>query len=182
MTLSRITLATCLLLAGGAAVAQHGMHGGHAGSHTHPASPYAGEQARDIKALSPQEQQGWTNGQGMGLARAAELNGYPGPMHVLELADRLQLSDSQAAATRTLRAQHLAEVRSLGTQLVDAERQLDTLFRDKRATADDVQRHTEAIALLQARIRASHLQAHLQQTALLEPAQVERYNVLRGYR
>ena len=33
-------------------------------------------------------------GRGMGLALAAELNGYPGPAHVLELADKLDLARS----------------------------------------------------------------------------------------
>ena len=58
-------------------------------------SPYAGQQARDIKALSPDEIQGYLTGQGMGLAKAAELNGYPGPLHVLELAAELKLTEEQ---------------------------------------------------------------------------------------
>ena len=37
-------------------------------------------------------------GRGMGLALAAELNGYPGPSHVLELADKLKLSAEDKAA------------------------------------------------------------------------------------
>jgi hypothetical protein len=32
----------------------------------------------------------------MGLALAAELNGYPGPIHVLELGDQLNLSSVQS--------------------------------------------------------------------------------------
>ena len=43
------------------------------------AAPYAGEAGRDIKALSPQDVDAYLNGQGMGLAKAAELNGYAGP-------------------------------------------------------------------------------------------------------
>jgi hypothetical protein len=52
----------------------------------HPLSPYAGQQTRAIKALSPEDLAGLLNGEGMGMAKAAELNGYPGPVHVLELA------------------------------------------------------------------------------------------------
>jgi hypothetical protein len=55
-------------------------------------SPYAGEQARDIKALSDQDIKELQSGHGKGLAKAAELNGYPGPAHVLELADELKLT------------------------------------------------------------------------------------------
>ena len=52
----------------------------------HPLSPYAGQQTRAIKALSPEDLAGLLNGEGRGMAKAAELNGYPGPVHVLELA------------------------------------------------------------------------------------------------
>jgi hypothetical protein len=34
-------------------------------------------------------------GEGMGMAKAAELNGYPGPTHVLTLAKELALTESQ---------------------------------------------------------------------------------------
>ncbi len=55
-------------------------------------TPYAGMQTRPIKALSEQQMADLSAGRGMGLALAAELNGYPGPVHVLELADKLNLS------------------------------------------------------------------------------------------
>ena len=58
-----------------------GMHGPSSAGHAH-----AGEQQREIKALSGQDIQAYENGQGHGFAKAAELNGYPGPMHTLELA------------------------------------------------------------------------------------------------
>src|SRR6266436_10279692 len=60
-------------------------------------TPYAGMQVRPIKALSEQQVADLTAGRGMGLALAAELNGYPGPSHVLELADKLDLSADQRA-------------------------------------------------------------------------------------
>src|SRR5262245_36186825 len=81
------------LLAGPSAVAQHGPHA---------ATPYAGLQDRQIKALSDQQIADLRAGRGMGLALAAELNGYPGPLHVLELADALQLSEPQRTETKRL--------------------------------------------------------------------------------
>ena len=42
-------------------------------------SPYAGQESREIKSLSPAEVDGYLAGAGMGFAKAAELNGYPGP-------------------------------------------------------------------------------------------------------
>ena len=58
-------------------------------------TPYAGMQSRPIKALSDQQVSDLRAGRGMGLALAAELNGYPGPSHVLEFADQLELSAEQ---------------------------------------------------------------------------------------
>ncbi len=177
-----------LLFAALPATAQHhgaGAHhgGGHAMPHAHgaPASPYAGEQKRTIKALSEQEQRGWLEGQGMGLARAAELNGYPGPMHTLELADALRLSPEQASATRALMQQHKAEAQALGARLVDAERRLDAAFREQKIDESQVERLTAEIAQLQGSIRASHLRTHLAQRRLLSADQVAAYNRLRGY-
>src|SRR4051794_16460011 len=43
------------------------------------ASPYAGQQARSIKALSEDDVASLRNGDGMSMAKAAELNSYPGP-------------------------------------------------------------------------------------------------------
>jgi Spy/CpxP family protein refolding chaperone len=175
-----LALATALLAVLPAFAHDEHHHGD--GAAAAPALPtYAGQQTREIKALSPQEQRGWLEGEGMGLARAAELNGYPGPSHVLELGQTLHLTPEQAAASRELMKRHKAEVRRLGAELVEAERQLDVSFRENRADEADVARLTGTIAQLQGRIRASHLQTHLAQKALLTPEQVQLYAGMRGY-
>lgn len=176
MTSRRAIVLATFLASSLPAAAQH-----HGAAHAPAPSPYAGEERREIKALSDQEQRGWLEGQGMGLARAAELNGYPGPMHTLELADSLHLSAEQRAATRELMQRHKAEARALGAQLVDAERRLDAAFRTRQASAAEVERMTDEIGRLQAGIRASHLRTHLAQAALLSTDQVSAYNRLRGY-
>jgi hypothetical protein len=61
----------------------------------HAATPYAGQQTRTIKALSPEDIAGLLEGEGMGMAKAAELNDYPDPVHVLALARELDLTASQ---------------------------------------------------------------------------------------
>ncbi len=168
-------------LAGAAAFAQHASH--PAGGHAHaPSAPYAGEQAREIKALSAAEQSAWLQGEGAGLAKAAELNSFPGPMHVLQHATELRLSPLQQHKTRELMERHKQEVRALGAELVAAERRLDDLFRTRQATASAVRELALQIGNLQARIRASHLVTHLEQTQLLQPGQVAQYDRLRGYR
>jgi Spy/CpxP family protein refolding chaperone len=144
-------------------------------------SPYAGEQSRDIKSLSSSEIQALHQGAGMGYAKAAELNGYPGPMHVLELARPLQLSTEQRQASEQLMAQHKATARTLGNKLVDAERALDTAFVQKQIDAQRITELTQRIGQLQATLRAEHLQTHLAQTALLNPQQIASYQSLRGY-
>jgi hypothetical protein len=178
-------LATLALLAAAEVSADTSAHHpAHAPSGTAQAlaSPYAGDQARAIKALSGPEQRAWLEGQGMGLAKAAELNGYPGPMHVLEHAAALGLSAPQQQQSRELMIRHKAEVRALGAEVVEAERVLDALFRARRAMPAEVSRQSQQIASLQARIRAAHLNTHLEQSALLRPEQIAAYDRLRGYR
>ena len=45
--------------------------------------------AQPLKGLSIEEVDQYLSGAGMGFAKAAELNHFPGPMHVLELGERL---------------------------------------------------------------------------------------------
>lgn len=173
-------LVLALACLGPPAAAQH--HGHSPAASQAPPAGYAGQEAREIKALSDEEQRAWLEGQGAGLARAAELNSYPGPMHVLEHADRLGLSATQHEQTRALMGRHKAEVRLLGAELVAAERRLDELFRSRQATQAAVALQTQQIGSLAARIRAAHLNTHLEQTALLRPEQIVAYDRLRGYR
>lgn len=149
--------------------------------HAHQASPYTGLQEREIKALSKEDTHKLLQGQGMSLALAAELNGYPGPLHVLELGDGLKLTPAQRAQTQALMDEHKAQARDLGKQLVEAERALDQSFAHGRATEEEVARHTRAIGVLQGALRDAHLQTHLKQAALLTREQIAAYQRLRGY-
>ena len=144
-------------------------------------SPYAGEQSRAIKSLSEAEIDALATGAGAGLAKAAELNGYPGPTHVLELADRLRLDERQRDATRRLLDGHKTKARRLGAELLAAETDLDGLFARRQADAGQVEQATQRVGALQAQLRAEHLNTHLLQTKLLSDEQVRRYAVLRGY-
>lgn len=144
-------------------------------------SPYAGEQARTIKSLSDQEQRSLLAGEGAGLARAAELNGYPGPAHVLEHADALALSPAQRASTQALHDAHKARASRLGQSLVEAERALDTAFASRQVDAQRLHRLMAEIGARQAAVREEHLRTHLEQAELLTASQVRQYGVLRGY-
>ena len=155
---------------------------GCAGREAQPsAQPYAGLQARPIKALPPERVADLRAGRGAGYALAAELNRYPGPTHVLELKDRLGLTAEQERATRDVFTAMQREAQTLGEQLVELEAQLDAAFAGGKATAAEVGRLTEAIAAVEGRLRAVHLAAHLEQRSLLTEAQVALYDTLRGY-
>lgn len=144
-------------------------------------SPYAGEQHRDIKALSPRDVQDLLAGRGMGLAKSAELNRYPGPAHVLELSDRLGLSPEQKARTKSLFNSMEARARALGKALVEREAELDRLFASRRISRATLESSLAEISKLQGELRRVHLEAHLAQTDLLTPEQVASYVELRGY-
>jgi Spy/CpxP family protein refolding chaperone len=150
-------------------------------AHATTPSPYAGQQAREIKALSSAEQADLLAGKGMGLAKAAELNGYPGPAHVLELAADLELTAEQRSRTQAVWQAMDARARALGQQVVDAERELDALFASNEVTRERLASQVERIGALQAQLRAAHLEAHLEQVRILTPEQTRRYAALRGY-
>jgi Spy/CpxP family protein refolding chaperone len=145
------------------------------------ASPYVGQTTRSIKALSDQEVAEYLSGKGMGLARAAELNGYPGPSHVLELADQLHLSPAQRARTEAIFERMQTAAMDAGRRLVDEERKLDELFASKAISPVLLRQAMNSIASLQSDVREIHLKAHLEQMEVLNADQVERYWHLRGY-
>lgn len=148
-------------------------HAGH--------SEHAGKEAREIRALSEQDVAALLGGEGAGYALAAELNRYPGPRHVLDLGDALSLTASQAEAITEIFAAMNARARVLGQRLVDAERELDRAFRERSITAEELKAATESLGRVEGELRYAHLEAHLKTTALLTPAQVERYDRERGY-
>jgi Spy/CpxP family protein refolding chaperone len=144
-------------------------------------SPYIGQETRDIKALAPEDVDAYLSGKGMGLAKAAELNGYPGPAHVLAMSDELQLSPSQKQRTEALFSAMEAKAIALGHALIAQERELDEQFASKRITQESLAALLRGIGELQAQVRGAHLQAHLAQLAILTPSQVAKYQELRGY-
>ena len=117
----KLSITAIMIIAlGGVAAAQH-QHGN---------APYAGMQQRAIKALSEQQIADLRAGRGMGLALAAELNGYPGPLHVLELADQLQLSVDQRRRVGELIEVMKADAVPVGEELIEHEKELDQAFAD----------------------------------------------------
>jgi Spy/CpxP family protein refolding chaperone len=147
----------------------------------HTESPYVGQETREIKALSPQEIDDYLNGRGLGYAKAAELNHSPGPRHVLELAHKLALTPEQTRQTQAIFETMNAQAVALGEQLVEKEKALDRQFANGSIDAVSLHALLSEIGVLQAKIRYTHLVAHLEQKALLTQPQVQLYDQLRGY-
>lgn len=174
MKIRQLSFAAAFCLLPTAALAQgHDAHAGH--------SQHAGKEARAIKALDDAEVRDYLAGAGMGYALAAELNGYPGPLHVLELATELGLTAEQRAATQGVFDRMKERATSLGEEIVALEQQLDQRFAHRHIDAAVLGDLTARIATLQGRLRAVHLAAHLETTALLSAEQITLYPKLRGY-
>lgn len=144
-------------------------------------APYSGQQNRAVKAYSDEEVVALLNGDGMGMAKSAELNGYPGPAHVLALADELKLGSQQRQQVQAIFDRMKAAAKLLGAELVERERRLDGLFASGAITPEGLSAATVEIAELQGRLRTVHLSAHVETRVLLNPSQNARYEQLRGY-
>jgi Spy/CpxP family protein refolding chaperone len=145
------------------------------------AQPYSGMQSRPIKSLSEQQMADLKAGRGMGLALAAELNGYPGPSHLIELSDQLGLTSIQLSNLKGMFDAMRAETIPIGEELVAQEEELDRLFAENVISEQQLKAATESIGETQARLRNAHLRYHLRTRALLQPSQIRRYAELRGY-
>ncbi|KZD21196.1 hypothetical protein [Tardiphaga robiniae] len=142
---------------------------------------YSGMQKRSIKALSDREVADLNAGRGMGLALAAELNGYPGPSHVLELADKLELTSDQRGGIKALFDRMKSEALPLGSNLIQQELELDRQFSSRTVTLESLAVSTASISATQGALRETHLKYHLSTAALLTGDQMTRYAQLRGY-
>jgi hypothetical protein len=144
-------------------------------------SPYLGQEKRAIKALSDQETADILAGKGVGLARSAELNHYPGPLHVVQLKEQLALNPVQTEEVQAIFNRMSGDARVLGKEWIDRERVLESGFAQHAITADQISVQTMAIGNVQGRLRDVHLTAHLKTKAVLTPEQIAKYDALRGY-
>lgn len=173
MRTTSLALALALVAAPLTATAQHGGHG----------SPYREQHQAGTRGLSSAEADDLVAGRGMGLARAAELNGYPGPRHVLDAAREgaLALTPEQRAGVQAVFDAMEREAKRLGARVLAEERALETAFRGGAITETELGERVNRLASMQGELRQVHLRAHLATRALLTDAQVARYDELRGY-
>jgi Spy/CpxP family protein refolding chaperone len=118
-------------------------------------------------------------GRGFGLAFAADQNGYPGPMHVLELKDRLALTPEQESRMQALMDGMFAQARPAGARLLDAETRLRALFAEGRADEAKVRALVVEVEKLRSEVRLVHLLTHLRTRDLLTGEQRAAYQAAR---
>jgi hypothetical protein len=147
-------------------------------------SPYAGQELRDIKSLSDDDIQSLQNGTGEafgGMAKLAELNGYPGPRHVLDMASELQLTDGQRREIELIYQNMSDKAKSIGEAIIDIEQDMNGAFANKTITQENLKLMLDKSADLYAQLRFVHLSAHLDTIQMLTIEQVQMYNTMRGY-
>jgi len=89
-----------------------------AAQHEHQESPYAGMEHSQIPSLTPQELLNLRNAAGMGFAKPAELNRYPGPRHVLELEEAIGLTNDQRDEIRDIESVMRERALQLGEAII----------------------------------------------------------------
>ena len=162
-------------------LAQHSHHGSHSPSPSPAGSPYAEFRTRTIKTLSAQQIDDLRAGRGMGLALAAELNSYPGPMHVLEHEQALGLTAGQKTSLNALMVSMRADAIKAGQAMIESESALDRLFADGKANNDALNSAVFRAAQAAGEVRLVHLRTHILVKKDLTPEQITTYNRLRGY-
>jgi len=145
------------------------------------AGPAAGGEAQAISSLTAADVAEITAGGGWGLARPAEINGYPGPRHVLDLDRELALDDRQKAAVAAVFARMNGEARRVGAAYIEAERALDHAFQSGAVDGDVLAKRLGEAGRLRDRLRQIHLAAHLETAPILTPEQRHLYQRLRGH-
>ncbi len=144
-------------------------------------SPYRELLDSELRGMDDKTIEDYLTGKGLGLALPAELNGYPGPRHVMDLASDLELTSEQEADIQALFAKMEPQAIALGEEILAAEAALEEAFRTKTIDETGLAAQLQAIAALDAQLRFVHLSTHLATIKILSPHQVTRYNALRGY-
>ena len=144
-------------------------------------SRYVGQEHRKIKSLSPDDIKELKKGGGWGLARVAELNGFPGPAHILEMGEKINLTHEQKTKIQKIYNAMKLEAVALGEQLIHLEQELNSGFSSSTINQTSLEKSVQKIENVRAKLRLVHLSTHLQTPNILTNEQITLYNKLRGY-
>lgn len=151
-----------------------------ASEHSHK-SKYVGEEKREIKSLSESDIEELENGKGWGFAKAAELNGVPGPIHLLEMKKEIRLSNEQIQKIEDIYQKMKKQAIPLGLELIELERRLNNHFANRTITDNLLHKLLGEIVQVRKKLRYAHLSVHLKTPDILAFEQITLYNKLRGY-
>ncbi len=171
---TKIALFTCILVS----IMGHYIFAASPASYQ---SEYVGQEMREIKSLSEEDIKELEAGKGWGLAKAAELNGFPGPIHLLEMKHEIKLTKTQTEKIEELYNEMNERAIPLGKKLIEAERSLNRAFAKREIDEKILLELLDNIARIRNELRYVHLSAHLETPPILSLEQIKLYNKLRGY-
>ena len=144
-------------------------------------SKYIGQEKRDIKSLSKEDIKELKAGAGWGMAKAAELNGLPGPKHILEMSKEIELTAEQEKMVIAVYNDMNKKAVRLGNKLIEYEEELNNRFVERNIDEKILDELLEKISETYKSLRFVHLSAHLKTPTILTESQIKKYNKLRGY-
>jgi len=144
-------------------------------------SKYIGQEKREIKTFSNEDINELRTGEGWGLAKAAELNGFPGPKHVLDMKKEIGLTAEQEKMIIALFWDMKERAITLGNKLIKHEKELNDRFAERNINEKVLEEVLIKISETYKSIRYVHLFAHLQTSDILTEDQIRKYIELRGY-
>ena len=118
-------------------------------------------------------------GRGFGMAFVADQQGYPGPMHVLELKETLGLTAEQEARTQALLTAMFAESRPKSARLLVAEKKLRDLFASGQVHEPALRAAVADVEQARGEVRLVHLTFHLKTRQILTDEQRRLYHEAR---
>ena len=131
-------------------------------------------------AQVPPDRDGLLNGEGMGQAQYAEMNGYPGPKHILDLADKLKLTDTQKKSIQEIYQEMSLRAKELGKRIIGVEEEMHEAFRTGLVNESSVRDDAEQIGRMRGKLRAVHLIAHIRAKKFMTDDQIALYTKLRA--
>jgi Spy/CpxP family protein refolding chaperone len=149
--------------------------------HQEHKSEYAGQEHRVIKSLSEDDIAQLKAGNGWGLAKAAELNGVPGPSHILDMKSEIELSDNQLKQIQKIFEDMQRQAILAGERLIEKEKELNKAFAEGKISRTELGILTKEIGAIRGELTFIHLEAHLKSSEVLSKEQINLYNKLRGY-
>jgi Spy/CpxP family protein refolding chaperone len=128
----------------------------------------------------PSDIESLENSEGAGMASYADLNGYPGPKHILDMQEKLNLSEEQLKDVQSIFEAMKENAQAKGEAIIAKEVELEQLFRLGKATESEAKTLSRTIGTLRGELRAVHLTAHVQAKQVLTKEQVTTYNSIRN--